>query len=340
MAEPTFTYDPNTLREVAHDPEAARTFADGVLAHYRSCSDDPREQGQITPVLIQWLRISGQTSRAEEVARTAFIRTGGALALDSLENGESAWFTPTLDQIPAALRLATALHWNDELDESKSALAAQIFDGCVQFLTRLLDASDAPDPHHQQLLAFALQHRGKLRLQLEDFFGALRDSNLGLSLRIESNAPTDQVSSSQYAVNSIVHLIERDIEEHVNRAGATIETETFAAGDRSGYGAVNGKSRIGPWLFWFKSGRIKAAGEYRNDQLHGPWIWFREQGGLLQEGSFEENLQEGHWVRYHPNGRVLDQGEFLHGQKVGRWEHYSADGRLTKTINHKIKKRK
>lgn len=338
MAEPKFTYDPITLREVADDPTAARDFADGVLAHYRASSDSPKEQAAIASVLVRWLRISGQYARAEEVARTVFTRAGGAEFLDDLEQEREA--TLSLELIRPALRLATAIQWNSANDPNKSVFAARIFESIEQFLNDHAWNGRDPDAKVRKLQASMLRHRAKFRLEADDQFGALRDANLSYNLRIAMGAKESQIEDSKSVVDSILALIEHSISKQVKAAGASITTETFAAGDRSGIGAVSGNKRIGPWLFWLKDGRVKAAGEYVDDQLHGPWVWFRDHGGLLQEGNFSQSLQQGHWVRYHANGRVLDQGEFLNGEKLGRWEYYNEDGSLKKTTNHKIKKRK
>lgn len=336
MAEPKFTYDPITLREVADDPTQAATFADGVLAHYRASADSPTEQAKIAPVLVRWLRISQQYSRAEEVARTAFTRAGGAQFLENIEKGSNAGLTEEL--IRPALRLATAIQWNSDTDPNRSLLAARIFEAATQFAEGHIWAGSTFNADFLELFAVALRHRAKFRLEADDQFGALRDANLSYSIRIHLSAAQPKLVASKSIVDSVLNLIEDDIERQVNAAGATIATETFAAGDRSGIGAVAGNKRIGPWLFWLKTGRLKAVGEYREDQLHGPWVWFREQGGLLQEGSFQANLQQGHWARFYANGQVLDQGEFLDGQKIGRWDYYNEDGTLNHSKNHKLKK--
>lgn len=338
MAEPKFSYDPITLREVANDPEEAMNFADGVLAHYRSSSDNPKEQAAIAAVLVRWLRISGQYARAEEVARTSFTRAGGSQFLDALSQNQPIALTENL--VRPALRLATAIQWNSANDPNKSVFAADLFDAVFDYFADHMWDGPYAKPDVLKVMASALRHRAKFRLEAEDLFGALRDANLSYNIRLHLNADERQNAEARSVVDSILYLIERDILKQVHAAGASITTETFAAGDRSGIGATNGAKRIGPWLFWLKDGRLKAAGEYLNDQLHGPWVWFRDQGGIFQEGSFDKGLQHGRWVRYHVNGRILDQGEFFNGVKVGRWESFAEDGTPKRAIKHKFKLRK
>ncbi|WP_435299751.1 toxin-antitoxin system YwqK family antitoxin [Timonella sp. A28] len=338
MVTPTYHFDPHTLREVADDPEAATNHANTLLAQYRAAQLSPEQQKALAPQLIFWLRVSGQYSRAEEVARTSLKRAGGEDILDDLDN-PTALVTVPPKLRRTALRLAIALHANSGDDPNKEALAEDLFDACIPTQPDSLWLIKNPETTELESLSFALQHRAKFRFALEDYFGALRDANLAYSIRTHIRAANDLQESSQFTVTTILNTIEEHIEQQVNAAGASITTEMFAAGDRSGYGAVSGTHRIGPWLFWFKGGRVKSAGLYLNDQLHGPWVWFRERGGLLQEGNFVESLQEGPWVRYFANGRILDRGTFVRGEKVGRWEYFNEDGSLKKAQTHKVKKK-
>lgn len=337
MFSPTFHFDPQTLGEVADDPEAAQEYADGLLAEYRGLGNVPGEQKILAPNLIMWLRISGQTSRAEEVARSAFVRVTSGELLELIAKDLPVDYL-SLDQISPALRLATALQWNSEPGLEKYELAGKLFDLCVESAQVL--AFGTPPVGHGTVLVFAvsLQHRGKYRLAGENLYGALRDINLALSYRIEFEAPQDLIDSSWFGVVSLTNRIETMIQDRNRSIGASIETETFAAGDRSGFGAVASGKRVGPWLFWLKDGRLKAFGQYQDDQLQGPWYWFRAQGGLLQEGAFESNKQSGPWVRYYANGNRLDQGNFEDGVKVGRWTYYNEDGSIKKQTVHKVKK--
>lgn len=336
MPTPHYSIDPETLIEVASDQEAARQFADQLLAQYRSLDSDLGEQQVLAPQLIMWLRISGQLSRAEEVARSGCARVGLPSLVEDLSDHLDLPAL-SLTQISPALRLATALQWNAVPGDEKYSCAQDLFDLCVHSAQELAFGTPPVAVGAVLLLAKALELRSKQRLGAQDIFGALRDANLSLSYRLEFHAPDDQVDSSWFILGALIKQLETRIEERDRSIGASIETETFAAGDRSGFGAVSNGKRVGPWLFWLKSGRLKAFGEYHDDQLHGPWYWFREQGGLLQEGEFEANAQTGIWTRYYTNGNRLDQGSFAAGNKTGLWTYFNEDGSVKKTTVHKIK---
>jgi len=325
MPAPTYHLDPHTLREIADNQDEASEYADTLLARYRALALHPAKQQDLASDLVQWLRITGQFSRAEEVARTSVSRSGGAELLENLASPAAPVEVP-LRLILPIVRLATALACNADNDPTKVSQAADLFDACESALVEDMLAARIASPENMLRLSVVLHNRAKLRLSVGDRILALRDANLALTLRLKCTAPSELVASSQFCVDAILVLIETDIEQQVNAAGASIATETFAAGDRSGFGAVSGDKRVGPWLFWFKDGRIKSAGHYLNDQLTGPWVWFREHGWLLQEGSFANNLQEGMWVRYYANGNILDRGHFTAGKKTGHWEYFNEDG--------------
>lgn len=339
MDRPTFSWDPTTLREVPADVDAAREYANALLARYRDLADQREQRAQIVAELIQWLRMSEQYMRAEEIARGSLRLRGGDDIITALEEGRPVpVIAPEL--IRPALRFATALQWNSADSAERFGQAADLFDACVTSAHIVcLRSGDAQRRDMYETYAFTLQHRAKFRLANDELIAALRDANLGLRVREVEELPRDQIESSQFAVSSIVQRLESLIADLELSAGASVTTETFAAGDRSGVGAVQAGQRIGPWLFWHKSGALKAAGWYVDDQLDGPWIWFRDHGLLLQEGSFIHNRQEGPWIRYYTNGRILDQGTFHDGEKVGDWFTFHEDGSVRSTRRHTRKGR-
>jgi antitoxin component YwqK of YwqJK toxin-antitoxin module len=60
---------------------------------------------------------------------------------------------------------------------------------------------------------------------------------------------------------------------------------------------------------------------------------------VLQIGAFENGTQVGEWRRYHENGALMDSGIYADGKRTGEWKTYDADGNLTRTRNHRPKRR-
>lgn len=234
MDRPTFSWDPTTLREVPADVDAAREYANALLARYRDLADQREQRAQIVAELIQWLRMSEQYTRAEEIARGSLRLRGGDDIITALEEGRPVpVIAPEL--IRPALRFATALQWNSADSAERFGQAADLFDACVTSAHIVcLRSGDAQRRDMYETYAFTLQHRAKFRLANDELIAALRDANLGLRVREVEELPRDQIESSQFAVSSIVQRLESLIADLELSAGASVTTETFAAGDRSG----------------------------------------------------------------------------------------------------------
>ncbi len=56
--------------------------------------------------------------------------------------------------------------------------------------------------------------------------------------------------------------------------------------------------------YYFKSGKIKAEGNYENGQMDGEWKFYRETGQLWQVGNFKNGKKNGSWVRYDKNDQI------------------------------------
>lgn len=54
--------------------------------------------------------------------------------------------------------------------------------------------------------------------------------------------------------------------------------------------------------YYYKNGKIKAAGPFMNNMMEGEWMFYRETGELWQVANFKSNMKHGLWVRYNRNG--------------------------------------
>lgn len=57
-------------------------------------------------------------------------------------------------------------------------------------------------------------------------------------------------------------------------------------------------------IYYFKNGKIKAEGTFKNDLMEGEWRFYRESGVLWQVGHFENDQKNGTWIRYDRSGQV------------------------------------
>ncbi len=124
-------------------------------------------------------------------------------------------------------------------------------------------------------------------------------------------------------------------------ANDTLEAE----GIITGYGIYEGD-----WVYYFKSGAIKAKGAYENSKKTGKWIYFFSDGKKEQEGSFKEDKLSGSWIWYYHNGQVrreeyynrnenlegtvyeydslgtaLTEGDYFDGVREGPWFYHVND---------------
>jgi len=56
---------------------------------------------------------------------------------------------------------------------------------------------------------------------------------------------------------------------------------------------------------FYDNGHLKAAGRYKDGQLHGSWRWFRRDGTLMRTGSFRLGVQVGEWTTYDREGNTV-----------------------------------
>ncbi|NEN23228.1 hypothetical protein G3O08_06910 [Cryomorpha ignava] len=68
--------------------------------------------------------------------------------------------------------------------------------------------------------------------------------------------------------------------------------------------------------YFFKDGKVKAAGAYRNDKMEGEWKFYRITGDLWQVGNFENGDKHGSWIRYDKNGKPETEVKFEKGKKL------------------------
>jgi len=128
-------------------------------------------------------------------------------------------------------------------------------------------------------------------------------------------------------------------------------------------GKMNGKNRVGKWLYFHEDGKtIMAEENYNNGKLHGDYKTFYNSGkpteigyyinGLLdstyrkysikghlyQHFSYKGGKLNGKAVYYNrKTGEITTKGQFKDDVRVGVWENY-VDGELVSTEKPNLKK--
>jgi len=69
---------------------------------------------------------------------------------------------------------------------------------------------------------------------------------------------------------------------------------------------------------FYKSGKLKAEGIFKNEQMQGEWKFYRETAQLQQIGNLLDNHKHGAWIRFDKNNEIEYDEIFEHNKIVKR----------------------
>jgi antitoxin component YwqK of YwqJK toxin-antitoxin module len=79
----------------------------------------------------------------------------------------------------------------------------------------------------------------------------------------------------------------------------------------------------GPWKFYYKSGKLRSEGSFKDGNRDGEWKFYYENGKLEQSGKYVSNLPDGEWKWYFMNGKLLREESYLKGKEEGYMKEFS-----------------
>jgi uncharacterized protein len=104
----------------------------------------------------------------------------------------------------------------------------------------------------------------------------------------------------------------------------------------------------GPWFANYPNGTLKMKGQYvpapkteesmnpaeKEVEGHkiGPWVFFYDTGKKAEEGSYVNNGRDGKWRMYAKEGHLYSDGSYEKNSQVGVWNYYAAGGQLEKRL--------
>ena len=156
------------------------------------------------------LRAAGERLDELEALRSLSAITEKVALLRMLGRLDEAWdmanaavrqarFTGDRETLLACrIRRAQVQQYQGKLD-----IALQDLGGCVD---------EARAHEWYALEAFALQHRGKVHFDLEDYPAARADFREALTIRVQVKAPSEQIDSSMVAIAVAESFLEREAE--------------------------------------------------------------------------------------------------------------------------------
>lgn len=162
------------------------------------------------------------------------------------------------------------------------------------------------------------------------------------------------------AANSEFPTVVRIFNKNTNTADVTFYT---VAGKLESKGLMDGKNRIGTWIYYHEDGKtIMSEETYKNGKLHGIYKTFYNSGKPTEVANYVNGLLDGPYKKYaikghvyqsftykagklngtatyynRKDGEIHTKGTFKDDVRVGTWENYS-DGELVSTEQPNKKK--
>ncbi len=95
-------------------------------------------------------------------------------------------------------------------------------------------------------------------------------------------------------------------------------------------GKMEGKERIGEWLYYHKkSSDIMSRENYLDGKIHGKKITYYPNGQITEELSYENGLMQGENHYYSPEGILLKKLRYSNDQLHGEATYYDASGNVS-----------
>jgi antitoxin component YwqK of YwqJK toxin-antitoxin module len=79
-------------------------------------------------------------------------------------------------------------------------------------------------------------------------------------------------------------------------------------------GVLHGKASA-----WYKNGKLKRKGIYRNGKLSGAWEFWDEKGNKTMEVNFENDELNGQFTSLEADGRIREKGIYKANHRTGKW---------------------
>ncbi len=91
---------------------------------------------------------------------------------------------------------------------------------------------------------------------------------------------------------------------------------------------VGFEGRVGTWLEYDESGRLRKRAEYQKDKMNGEWLAFHPNGMIETRGQMSNDNRTGEWTQYYINGQLRSEKTYADNQLDGPIKLYYQDGKL------------
>ncbi len=110
-----------------------------------------------------------------------------------------------------------------------------------------------------------------------------------------------------------------------------------ASGKRVSTGSLNGRDRVGEWLYYHENSQDILTREiYEDGKLHGLKQTYYPNGQLTEEQRYRRGVAEGANFYYSPEGTLLKKLQYENGKLHGPAYYYDAAGNLLIAGSYKM----
>ena len=95
--------------------------------------------------------------------------------------------------------------------------------------------------------------------------------------------------------------------------------EFYRTGELKAEGNYKDNLKVGKWVYYFIDGKVEQTGNYRRGKPEGVWTWYHPNRQVWREEEFVDGLEDGPSVEYNDTGAVITKGNYIEGLKDGEW---------------------
>lgn len=102
-------------------------------------------------------------------------------------------------------------------------------------------------------------------------------------------------------------------------------------------GEVRDGEMTGPWVFFYKSGKVKKELEcvMVDSQMEGEVKQWHPNGNRRSEATYRAGVPHGHYASYYQNGMISAEGQMVDGKREGAWRTYKYGDPTPTTVVYK-----
>lgn len=96
--------------------------------------------------------------------------------------------------------------------------------------------------------------------------------------------------------------------------------EYYKSGKLKALGFYKNGFRFGYWKYFYEDGNLEQEGLYIDNELpHQSWKWYYNNGKPLRIENYKNGILEGNFIEYDDSSNIVTKGEYYEGEQDGFW---------------------